>query len=177
MINELWKDIPGFEGEYQASNIGRIKSLKKSYKTGKGYIRTVPDKLMICHKLTAKGYLRVSIKKRQYFIHRLIALTFIDNSLNKEQINHINGIKTDNRIENLEWVTNQENRNHAVNNNLIAFDIKLPQTKLTREEVIKIKQLYTDKGISQSILAKAFGVCQQTISKIVNNRSRIKFCD
>lgn len=178
MFKEYWKDIPGFENRYQASNLGRIKSLSKTYKTGRGYYRTVPDRIMKCNKLTPKGYMRVRIDKITYQLHRLIAITFLGAPLpnsDRIQVNHINGDKTDNRVENLEWVTNQENRDHAVKNNLIAYDKKLPQTKLTRHEVELIRKYYFNKTFNQTELSKQFNVGQQTISRIVNFKSRVKF--
>ena len=67
-----------------------------------------------------KGYLRVSIGKKLMFVHRLVAEKYIPNPYNKPQVNHKNCIKTDNRVENLEWVTNQENRDHMVKNGLAS---------------------------------------------------------
>lgn len=103
MQEEIWKDIPGYEGYYQASSLGRIKSLYQ----GKNTILKYSD---------VRGYKKLTLIKdtsKQYFrVHRLIGLTFIDNPLNKEHINHINGIRDDNRIENLEWCTPKENAIH-----------------------------------------------------------------
>jgi len=103
MQEEIWKDVPGYEGYYQASSLGRIKSLYQ----GKNTILTFSD---------VRGYKKLTLIKntsKQYFrVHRLIGLTFIDNPLNKEHINHINGIKDDNRVNNLEWCTPKENMEH-----------------------------------------------------------------
>lgn len=176
-MTEFWKNIPGFEDEYQASNLGRIKSLAKSYKTGKGYIRHVPDRIIGGNGLTPKGYKRVRIKTTTYLVHRLIALTWLPNTFNKEQINHIDGDKLNNNINNLEWSTNQENRDHAVKNDLIAYDNMCPFTKLSKEDVKEIREMYRSGKYSQKIIGHLYDVCQQTISRIVLGQSRLRFKD
>lgn len=113
MIEEVWKDIKGYEGMYQVSNTGKIKSLKRIDCAGK--IRTgnilQPNKLK-------KGYLRIGLNKNgireRFMVHRLVAEAFIPNPENKPFIDHINTIKDDNRVENLRWVTNQENCNNPI---------------------------------------------------------------
>jgi hypothetical protein len=110
---EVWKDIKGYEGRYQVSNKGRVKSLPKRRGRGVGYM---------CEENILKptkhhhGYfivnLRANGKGTTIEVHRLVAKAFICNPDNKPQINHINGIKTDNRTENLEWCTNGENQLH-----------------------------------------------------------------
>lgn len=103
-MSEVWKDILGFEGMYRVSTIGSV----YSYRANK-ILSLWKDK---------DGYLRCNLKKdgyvRQASVHRLVAETFLDNPLRKMQINHKNGVKNDNRLENLEWCTNSENQRHKV---------------------------------------------------------------
>lgn len=110
---EVWKDIEGYEGLYQVSNFGRIKSLPKKKGNGVGYI-TNTSFLKLC--VNHNGYCIVNLSKHSVLtfkqVHRLVARAFIPNPENKEQVNHINGVKTDNRLENLEWCTNGENQKH-----------------------------------------------------------------
>lgn len=106
---EIWHDIPGYEGEYQASNIGRIKSVSRLIRRGAD---TYTSKEVILKQQTDRnGYRFVILHKRLCLVHRLIGMAFLPNP--KETINHINGNKSDNRIENLEWATRSENTRHA----------------------------------------------------------------
>lgn len=113
---EIWKDIKGYEGYYQVSNLGNVRRLPTIIKYKNEGFRNYPPKDLIPEK-TYDGYLRIVLmkehKKQRFQIHRLVADAFIPNPENKEQVNHINGNKADNRVENLEWCTSSENARHA----------------------------------------------------------------
>lgn len=117
MSNEIWKTIVGYEGYYEVSNYGRIKRLPTVIRYRDNRMRNYPGKIMK-QENTIEGYLRIVLckdnKKTRYMVHRIVANTFIPNPYNKAFVNHINGNKNDNSVENLEWCTQEENERHAV---------------------------------------------------------------
>ena len=115
-----------------------------------------------------KGYLRVSIGKKLMFIHRLVAEKYIPNPENKPQVNHKDGNKLNNCVDNLEWVTNQENRNHAVDNDLQVTGEKCSWAKLTEENV---KEIRANPGYENEYWARKFKVSRGTINDVVNYRT------
>ena len=109
-MEEIWKDIKGYEGIYQVSNKGNIKRLKRVVNTWNAY-KTLDErklKLSICNR-----YYSVGLKGKSYSVHRLVAKAFIPNPENKPQVNHKNENKLDNRVENLEWCSAKENVNYG----------------------------------------------------------------
>ena len=113
MLNEVWKDIPQYEGLYQVSNIGRIKALPRVRENHTHGVWIQPEQIMAT-RLNEDGYECVSLtkkngKRKTEKIHRLVALAFIPNPERKSEVNHKNCIRDDNRVENLEWVTRKEN--------------------------------------------------------------------
>lgn len=126
MENEIWKDIKGYEGLYQVSNLGRIKSLERKSKT-KGNVEYIKKEKVLKERFS-HGYVSVILykngTKKNFRVHRLVAKAFLVNPKNLPQINHINFNRSDNRIENLEWVTAKENIQHNFKNGNVEKIIK-----------------------------------------------------
>ena len=126
--NEKWQEIPNLNGTYYASNLGRIKRIPIDYECVRGGKITkfrLKEEVILTNKTTPRGYLRVSLKEKidvgfkakTFLVHRLVISAFFGSS--EKQVNHINGIKTDNRIINIEYVTAKENMKHASESGLL----------------------------------------------------------
>lgn len=163
-IMEIFKNIIGFENLYQISNLGNVKSL------GNNKLRK--EKILKNGK-TNCGYKTVSLSRnniyKTYPIHRLVALHFILNKSNKRTVNHINGIKTDNRVENLEWNTTSENTKHAHDNGLIKVSKgeNHANSKLSNKQVLEIRQI--GRNLKQKQIAEIYGITQKNVSNVLNN--------
>lgn len=117
---EEWRSIPGFEGEYEVSNLGRVKSIGRFRLTKKGM--HYPVKTCLLKQSVRKGYSSVGLPKNGKYkrlrVNRLVAIAFIENPDGKPYVNHIDGNKQNNCADNLEWVTAKENRQHAIRTGL-----------------------------------------------------------
>jgi hypothetical protein len=179
METEIWKDVVGFEKTHQVSNQGRVRSkdwLQKHSSSGKLFKKK--GKFMTIREGTAwNGYTPVAItvngKQVPFLLHRIVANAFIPNPENKPFVNHKNGIKTDNRPENLEWVTRSENAKHAFRIGLQSNKgDKHPKHKLTNSEVISIRLRYS-LGESSWKIFKSFNGAQSytNIKDIIAKRT------
>ena len=163
-MEEVWKDIAGFEGLYQVSNLGNVKRLISERVFAERLIGRTIDRYGYVKRVLSKN------GKNSYFTeHRLVAISFIDNPDDKATVNHINGIKTDNRVENLEWCTNKENTHHSIAIGLQdQKGIKHHKCKLTEEQVLEIRKI----GFSQTrmSLSKKYGVSRTNILGIIRGK-------
>lgn len=169
---EVWKDIDGYEGIYQVSSFGNIKSVER-LRTGKhGSLAPVKEKLLK-KKITKSGYLAVHLRtnKNSYpTVHRLVANAFITNPDNKPTVNHKDGDKLNNNVSNLEWSTHAEQMQHAVANNLAEFrgtTIYSPEYKL------KVRKYYETTGCSIVELAKVFDISERSAGRFVKFSERL----
>jgi len=173
---EIWKPIQHYEESYAISNLGQIKSIDRyvNSKIGKRLSRGV----IKTPKLDKDGYAITSLYKNQkakfISIHRLVATHFIPNPENKPQVNHIDGNKLNNCVNNLEWCTSIENIKHSWDklgrNNLHSKGEKCNFSKLKLEDIHFIRTNYNKKTLNQIKLANMFGVSDSLISQIINNK-------
>jgi len=161
LLVEEFRDIPGYEGLYQVSNLGNVKSL--------GNDRTRKEKIL--KPIETAGYFRVSLSNREritiLLIHRIVAITFIPNPYNKRCVNHIDCDRSNNALSNLEWVTYQENENHKKSLGRQATGQRHGMSKLKDEDVLYIKSNYI-RGKNCNLLAEMFGVEKSRITKIAS---------
>lgn len=150
------KPIKGFTN-YFACPTGKIWATKSQKRPNGCYLKS--------WKNGKKPYQVVSLyknnKSKNFLVHRLIAETFIPNPKNLPEVNHIDGDVTNNRLENLEWVTSKQNKKHAWENGLYTH------MKLSRNDIKEIRKLYSKGDVYQKELAKKFGVEQAYISSII----------
>lgn len=157
--NEFWKDVFEYEGLYQVSTKGNLKSFRKN-KTG----------ILLRKFKTKKGYYLVYLSKSPKIkystsIHRLVAKAFIPNPENKPEVNH-KKLKSNNSLSNLEWATGKENIQHAIKNGFRTANINLKNnTMFTNEDIFKIRNLFSE-GLKNTDIAILFKCDHSTISKI-----------
>ena len=175
-MNTELRDIPGFEGRYAATKDGRI----WSYGT-KSSNRNINGMFLKGYRI--RGYENVKLYvngiRMSRLVHRLVAQAWIENPLCLPQINHKNGVKHDNRIDNLEWCTGQENVDHAISTGLITPGLKTrgengPLAKLTWNQVRSIRKLYSENEKTAIELKNIYKVCISTIYDILYRKTWVE---
>lgn len=161
---EIWKDIKGYEGLYQVSNLGRVKSF-------------ITHKILVpCN--TGQGYKKIKLshhgKQKSFKIHRLVADAFIPNELNLPHVNHKNRKRDDNRVENLEWVTQGYNTKYSYDEMYKDPSYRNPRIILSDEQLDYIIKNYKkgSKKYGGNALARQFNVSQPTIVSIANKSTK-----
>ena len=167
---ERWLPVVGYEGFYMVSSLGRVRLLERSGFRKNGRFFYVHSKIKKPY-LTKFGYYRLRMEKNKHskhiFVHRLVAEAFLPNPENKPEINHKNGIRTDNRVENLEWVTRSENIIHSYKflghkaPQLFGKDNPMCKIVLKIKDGVVIQEFFGAKAAAESI-----GVRTDTISKV-----------
>lgn len=165
IFGETFCSVVGFEGLYEVSNFGRVFSLQKTRSNPlTGGVSIFKRKEL--SPVTVNGYHKVSLCRngvsRGFLIHRIVAMSMIDNPNSLPYVNHIDGNKANNRISNLEWVTPQENDLHAVSIGLKPMGEKHYKTKLSDADVIGIRS----SDLSDKKLSDMYAVTQNTINNI-----------
>jgi hypothetical protein len=172
-MEEIFKSIVGYEGLYEISNLQNVKSLNRVIIRSNGQKVRIKERILK-PAIGGRGYYSVvlcnDVRQRSECIHILMAKTFIPNPENKKEVNHINAITTDNRIENLEWCTHKENMTHAKTLGLIKYNKgeKHYSSKLKNIDIMQIRSLSGIKPHYQ--IAKMFNVDKSQISRIINRK-------
>lgn len=171
---ELWVDVTGYEGYYQVSSLGRIRSLPRIVGGGNGP-RRYPGRMM---KPDCYGpYDMVELSRngisRLYTVHRLIAIAFVPNPYEKPEVNHKDGNKRNNAINNLEWATDKENSQHAALNGLLATGGRNGNAKTTDRQAVVIYHKYRTGRLRIRELAIRYGYSEPGIKMVINRGARI----
>jgi len=173
MNKEKWRDIKGYEGRYQVSNLGRVKSLERAA-AGRSYSKRYLKERILKPKPNNRGYLRVNLcngtgKREQFFVHRLVCEAFHKNPKGKPCVNHIDENKTNNAANNLEWCTYRENNNHGTHNARMAKAKSKPVGQYTRDGMlIKIWQ-------STREVERQLGFNHRNISRAANGKRKTAY--
>lgn len=161
---ELWKWIDGYEGKYDINPKGEVRSYLPD-----GHCRKVKQSI------SGHGYLYVSLSKKTFSLHRLVANAFVANPLHRKEVNHRDGNKKNPSAENLEWVTRSENIRHAISLGLFtppkARGEAANKSHLKNEDVLAIRAKYAKGGSTHKSLAQQYGVDPYCIYAIVNRKT------
>lgn len=175
---EEWKSIKGYEGLYEVSSYGNVKSLTKYIKNKYNSYSIRKEKLLKINHKKLKNSKRINCyvsltlygKSKSYLVHRLVGIAFIINNENKPEINHIDGNTENNNVNNLEWVTTSENQLHAfkkgLNQSKKGEDNKW--SKLSTKDVIEIREKYKSGKYTHKQLSIEYNCCRTNILNIVN---------
>lgn len=175
---EIWKDVVGYEGLYQVSNLGHILSLQRVQTMSNMVQRTIKQRVL---KPTPseKGYLTVHLvsqdgSRKRLKIHRLVAQAFCENPLDLDIVNHIDNDRTNNQSENLEWVTQKDNVEHCIKHNRHKTQNQWGENnssaKLSIKIVLQIRKLH-NQGKSCAVISDLTSVSSKRVSSVIRKES------
>lgn len=178
-MEEHWRDVPGYEGFYQVSSLGRVKSLARlslqNHALPERIRRAVRDK---------DGYRVVNLcrdgQARLHKVHRPVGAAFLGPPGEGAQINHLDGDKANNRAENLEWCSASENIRHAFRTGLktgrrvSSYGETNSHCRLTDAACAEMRRVKRESGCSNAALARRYGVSPSQVGRVINNRQRTK---
>lgn len=171
----MWKPVPNFEGLYEVSNKGKIRSLDREVVSSTGQRYTIKGKVLK-PPTAGKGYLSVMLwkkgKPKRVYLHIIVATVYVKNPHNLPIVNHKNGDKTKCEASNLEWTTYSGNNQHAYDTGLHGKGEKHYKAKLTLKDVRKIRK--EGKYTTYQKIADKYGVSKATIRDILENRTWVE---
>lgn len=169
---QMWKYIPGFEGQYMANENGMIKSVKRTITSKTGQKYTLPEKILKQNK-NKNGYMLVQLSKngkiKGIYVHRIVAILFIPNPNNLPTVNHKDGNKQNCNAENLEWTSYSQNNQHAYDTGLKPKGEGQYKAKLTEKDVREIRK--NGKNGTFEEIALRYGVSKATIRDVLLYRT------
>lgn len=169
--SETWLPVVGFEGLYEVSDLGRVKSLDRVVINSLGHVTTRKGSVFSCKPDKNSGYVRVHLSKngvkKTDLVHRLVATAFWPNPENKPQVNHKNLIRSDNRKVNLEWSTPSENSSHAyINGRNPSIGETHHLSRLSSSDVLEIINLVDTSELTYKQIGLKYGIAEPTVKSI-----------
>ena len=176
---EVWKDVKGFEGYYQVSSLGNVRSVERTIEVTRPsgtYRMTLKGRNMVLG-TNKKGYKRVELcrqnskKRHQYLVHRLVAEAFIPNPENLPEVNHESGDKTDNSVENLTWCDRLGNIHHAIEHGFINKRGTANWNAVLNDDEVRDIRKKFEQGVTAREMADHYGLHPDTIRDIKRGKT------
>lgn len=173
MENEIWLPVVGYEGLYEVSSLGRVKSLDR--RLPHIYNKLLKGRIMALTPNVKREYVYIILtdsKRSNFLVHRLVAFAFVPNPKSLPHVNHINGVKWDNRAINLEWTDRSGNIRHAIKTGLkrVRFGKEHHNFKVENTITIEIYKKHHEEKITRAQLVKDYGLSKATICNIVTKK-------